>query len=59
MTLTAIKISNFEKQFIIDLVMDELCHLHDMDDGESKNNSIQVIESLLDKLIGNKQKGGG
>lgn len=59
MTLTSIKISLFEKQFIIDLVMDELCHLRDMDDGESKDNSIQVLESLLDKLIGNKQKGGG
>ncbi len=59
MTLTAIKISPFEKRFIIDLVMDEICHLHDMDDGESKDNSIKVLESLLDKLIGNKQKGGG
>lgn len=57
--LTAIKISNFEKQFIIELVEDEIYHLQDMDDSESKDASLEVLQSLLDKLTGNKQKGGG
>ena len=57
--LTSIKISTFEKQFIIELVIDEILHLQDMDDGESKDASIGILESLLDKLTGNKQKDGG
>jgi hypothetical protein len=53
-THSTIKISNFEKQFLIDLVWDEIVHLNEMDDSESKDNSTQVLMSLLDKLTGKK-----
>ena len=58
-SLTSIKISNFEKQFIIELIEDEIYHLEDMDDGEAKDASLEVLNSLLDKLMGNRQRGGG
>lgn len=58
-SLTSIKVSNFEKVFIISLVEDEINHIKDSEDPESWEVSLRLLQSLLDKLKGNKQKGGG